>query len=379
MLSVRWTLVICVIALAAGRPGIVLADPHLDEFVSAAAGGDVATVQDLLGKGVNVNGESRGTTALLEASKEGNLKTVRALIAAGADIDPARPSMSDRGPFETALSLAAGNGYLKVVQALLAAGAHVNAKNVTPQRVATYMDGPRRMYPPVGCTALITASSSGNALIVKELLAAHADVNERCFNGETALILASRKGDLDTVKALLAAGADVNASGGMDAADTAVIAAARHCHTEVLQTLLVAGGNMKPAPGFYGTALAQASWQGCLDAVHVLLAAGADVNDYQTPGYVQVPPLYEAAEQGHLEVLQALLAAKADVNEQGNYGTALYAAAGAGHLEVVRALLAAGADIKAKAPDGSTALTSAYRNHHKDIVDILNVDHLPLQ
>ena len=334
------------------------------EFVFAAHAGNLAKVQELIREGVDVNAESYGLTALEQASKWGNLAVVQALVAAGAQPD------RERSP-ETALSLASEHGHLETVLALLAAGARVNNKNLVPERVQTYKDGPRIMYPPEGCTALIVASEGGNTAIVKALIGAHADVNAKCFYGETGLILASRAGALDTVEALIAAGADVKAAGGMDAADTAGMAAARRCHADVLKTLLAAGGEINMATGPYGTALTQASWSNCLDTVRILIAAGANVNDYHGSAYVQNPPLYAAARQGNLEIVRILLAAKADIEENDGGGTAVYGAAEAGHLDIVQELLAAGANVGAKTAAGETALVAAFRYHHQEVANLL--------
>lgn len=84
---------------------------------------------------------------------------------------------------------AAFGGDLPRVKALLAAGSDVNAK-----------DGD-------GGTALMMASQKGRQEVVRALLEAKADVNARAGNGTTALILALKKGHQEIVQLLKSAGA----------------------------------------------------------------------------------------------------------------------------------------------------------------------------
>ena len=104
---------------------------------------------------------------LITASGAGDLFTVKALIAANADVD------AKRGDGITALMSASQNGHLDAVQALLAAKAEVNATVLS------------------GFTALYMASTNGHVEVVRALLAANADVNARAINGATALVAAS--------------------------------------------------------------------------------------------------------------------------------------------------------------------------------------------
>ena len=118
--------------------------------------------------------------AVFDAVMDGDMDRLRALIAAGADVNEHVDSLGG----ETALMFAAGRYVFPIwVNVLIAAGADVNA---TDNR---------------GSTALVGAASSGNADSVKALIAAGAVVNAG------ALKAAYSQRQAHVVKLLKAAGA----------------------------------------------------------------------------------------------------------------------------------------------------------------------------
>ena len=86
-------------------------------------------------------------------------------------------------------------GDLKSVKALIANGANVN-------------EG--RFW--CGNTLLMEAVKKGHTDIVNVLISERAEINAKAKDGSTALMWATFNGDSESVKALLAAGADVNAA-----------------------------------------------------------------------------------------------------------------------------------------------------------------------
>ena len=85
------------------------------------------------------------------------------------------------------------------------------------------------------------------------------------------------------------------------------------------------------------TALHVAAENGSLEAVDLLLEAGADM---EVPDERERTPLHWAAFSGHLEVARHLLEAGADRDKSDHeQATPLLLASDAGHLEVVRLLL----------------------------------------
>jgi ankyrin repeat protein len=158
----------------------------------AASGDDVATILDLLSKGVDVDvrdGERR--TALLLATHGNRIKAAKALIEAGADVN-AKDTIND-SPY----LYAGARGHLEILRMTLAHGADLKSTN---------------RY---GGTALIPAAERGHVETVRTLIAAGVDVDHVNNLGWTALIEAIVLSDggerhQQIVQALVDAKANVN-------------------------------------------------------------------------------------------------------------------------------------------------------------------------
>ena len=123
--------------------------------------------------------------ALLEAAFQGDLETVRSLLASGTEVDAANAEKS------TALMWGAFNGHTPVVSFLLENGAEINA-----------LDGNGR-------SALQYAASGPYVETVKLLLDKGAEVDAQgTLEGFTALMTAAAEGQLEVVRLLLERGAD---------------------------------------------------------------------------------------------------------------------------------------------------------------------------
>jgi ankyrin repeat protein len=274
--------------------------PHIDinetmGLYIASLKGNLNSVTYLLEKGADKNkATTAGVTPIFIASQIGHLEIVKALVAAGADVNIAR-----KGSGITPLYSASEKGHLEIVKTLLEAGADVNkATTVSGTTVS-------------GTTPLFIASFKGHLEIVKALVAAGADMNIAITDaGVTPLYVATEKGHLETVKTLLEAGADVNKAR-TDTGVTPLYIASEKRHLEIVKTLLEAGADANMALTSIGnTPLYVASEKGDLEIVKALVAAGADVNIARKGS--GTTPLYTASERGHLEIVKVLLEAGAD-------------------------------------------------------------------
>ena len=143
-------------------------------------------VRALLAAGANVNAaENHGWTALIWSANRGHAKVAEILLSAKANPNAA----TDKG--STALRFGSRRGYTEIVKMLIAAGANPNTASND------------------GWTALMEAidSDEERAEVVKILLSAGADVNAENNDGETALDWAKEKGHSDIVRMLKRAGA----------------------------------------------------------------------------------------------------------------------------------------------------------------------------
>ena len=150
----------------------------------AAGKGDNAKVEELLGKGANVNfQETDGRTALIEAVYNNHADTVKLLLDKGADPN------KRKGDGATALSFA--RKYPPITEMLKKAGAQADAN-------------------PEWDIALLAAASKGDLANCKALVEKGANANYVNESGSTPLIEATYGGHAEVVKYLLDKGADPN-------------------------------------------------------------------------------------------------------------------------------------------------------------------------
>jgi uncharacterized protein len=306
-------------------------------LMEAALRGNLATVKILLAAGAdsNVQEESGGQTALMWALSQRHSAVVDELIRNKADVNLASKTGA------TPLMFAA-QGDLKSTRLLLAAGARPNTQ-----------------HPDNGQTALIVASTMGNTEIVEALLENGADPNIRDGNTFTALHAAVRDSDYGadhasrvaaaaTVKALLAHRADPNAR--LDQKKQTVravneqafqgatpLALAAEVNSLDAIKELVKGGADPKIPTEQGT-------------TPLILACGAGT-DVQRMRSVEERTLA-------LETAKFLIEQGVDVNAAGQFGwTALHAATYQGLNDVIEFLVSKGANIDAFDKLGQTPLS----------------------
>ena len=159
------------------------------------------------------------------------------------------------------------------------------------------------------------------------------------------LIGAAKAGDRVTLRALLSEGTDANTRA-VDGA-TALHWAVHRDDLDAVGLLIRAGANVE-ATNRYGVApLALASLNGAAPVIETLLDAGADPNATQPGGETA---LMTAARTGVVAAVRVLLGrgADPDAREASKGQTALMWAAAENNADVVRVLVAAGADIHAR-------------------------------
>ena len=114
------------------------------ELVNAVKAGEISAMKRMLAAGANVNSrDTDGSTLLMLAASEGDLPMVKVLIEGGADVN----ACDERG--WAALAKAVYNtemkrGFAEVVKALIAAGANIEAAiGYGVRRFATCFDKSR--------------------------------------------------------------------------------------------------------------------------------------------------------------------------------------------------------------------------------------------
>ena len=175
------------LALAAFAPQRTSAETS--ELMKAIAANDVRWVRPLIAAGANVKIDVR---PLREAAVHGYVPIAKALIDSGAEVN-------GRG---YPLNVAARAGQADMVALLIQRGADVNARDLT------------------GYTPLIEAVLSSNGLdAAKLLLAANADpyAKSSCVCAENALQWAAYQGNVAMAELLLAVGMDIDVQTGAEA------------------------------------------------------------------------------------------------------------------------------------------------------------------
>lgn len=267
-----------------------------------------AVVSFALGLGLAATVFVPGATAssLLDSVRSNDHSAALAQLKAGGDANAAEANGT------TALVWAVHNGDLELVNQLIKAGARVNQQNH------------------YGASAMSEAAVLGNVAIVEALLKAGADPESPNADGQTALMVVARSSNVDVARLLLQHGAKVNASEQWRGQD-AVIWAAAQSQPEMLKVLLKAGGDpnsrsmpnerdrqisaerrfqWRPAGGM--TALIYAAREGCLDCVHILLDAGAAIDQGDVEN---VTPLLASIINMHYDTAKYLVERGANINK----------------------------------------------------------------
>jgi len=315
----------------------------------AAMARDREAVKTLLKGGADVNAaQGDGMTALHWAARNGDAELTQMLLFAGANV-----KATTRLGGYTPLMMAAEQGHATVIATLVSGGSDVKAANA------------------LGTTPLMLAAASGDPQAVMTLVenGAEIEAKEKTF-GQTPLMFAASNNRVEAVKALIKAGADVKATskvnnvGNLSAQQQEALAAASGSGNQAggngqgrngqvvapgAQAAPPAGGGGGGGGGGFGrggggkpgidrgyfyneligtqgghTALMLAARSGFADAVKLLVAAGADVNQNSVGD--KTSPMLIAAINGHFDLAKWLLDQGANPNAAAENGvTPLYA------------------------------------------------------
>src|SRR5262245_15797915 len=369
-------------------------------LVTAAQERDAARVRALLQGGADVNApRPDGATALMWAAHWADVEMARVLLRAGANPNaageqgvaalglagergeeamagrssgggvgagakPDRPQANGVTP----LMIAARTGNLKVAQMLVENGADVS-----------------RAITATGQTALMWATAERHVPMMRQLIAAGANVHAASAIGFTALMFAARNGDLEATKVLIAAGVGVNESGsdGTHALPLAIVSG----HDELAMFLLEQGAD--PNGTMYGVSALHAASGGVdLWLRDWLRARGASVDARSTAGLDgsrRVPLVKALLARGARPNAKITTSTFMGLGVSGKHGafdpfstgtgdlrgaTPLWVAASAANgggrasggsaaVDAMKLLLAAGSDPNAATDDGTTALMAA--------------------
>ncbi|KAK9443575.1 Pfs, NACHT and Ankyrin domain protein [Metarhizium brunneum] len=346
--------------------------PEVDLLYILAESGFPNLIRTRLQKHPNIliRGE-RHKYPLFAALANGNKDAVAALfnlpstIYDGEDITGGLNYIKDMGDYvtRTPLSWAAQEGRVGLVKLLLLAQADVNERDKAEQ------------------TPLLRAQSKRHWPVVAILIKAGADVSEKsCMYNDgdhptrvTPLMYASAENDEISATLLIENGAKVNATCYYDVkrprGETALKIASRHGH-ETMARLLIEYGALDGDWNFWINPLAAAAENGHIDVVALLTENGIHPYMKHCGGFALVKALH----YGHVAIASLLISRGADIE----FETAFYekpaccsplaAASGKGHESLVRLLISNGARIDHPDP---TPLVNSACNGHEAIAELL--------
>jgi ankyrin repeat protein len=381
--------------------------PDMDSPLSiATVANNVSFTHLLLMYGGNPNQLTADGNTLLIASI--NKKTPKVLADMILNYG-AGPNEKNREG-KTALFEAITNGRADIVASLVEHGANTN------------LPGPKHMLWPATfqpkclqillsneadykkCPGIMElATSINNIESIRILLKAGVDPNAKKDGVYTPLCTAIRDNRKDIFDLLLRSGADPNVA----ASEYPCFKCVTHHQEHLLPALVAAGGNLNSPKGIIETAITSKNGA----ALKWLLDQGIDPNDKNPKGHT---PLTSAIRDNNVGFVDTLLARGANPNIRGQdwpvcmavqnpqilsrilavlpepraFKGVIERAVVANQLESVKLLLAAGVSVEDKNGGVFSPLTSAIREHHREIVIYLlnegNADvnspgeHLPL-
>jgi len=327
----------------AKRPKAAPQSNSLEAFQKALEGGHPEQALALLKQGrLSPNAQDEdGTSPLILAARRREDSVVADLLARGARLD--LPDRDGGYPIHHAVE----GGSLAVTQRLLDAGANVNQKSRS------------------GITPIALALLPGRETLLDFLYGRGATL-DWMKDGRNLLSVAVHWNRVVAMKWLLAHGLDANDAGEKERPLTV---AAEQGHVEAIEVLLQAGADPRLANPDGGLPLLVAAKVGPLQAVAALLGKGADPN---AVGPKASAALGEALKAGHYNAARLLVAKGANLNVRDDLGrSSLVSMTVAGNAEAVGFLLEKGADLTLADGEGLTALDWAMELHRTEVLGLL--------
>lgn len=239
----------------------------------------------LLKNGISVNSKSKHYGMLIHwAAFCGRTEIVKLLLDKGADIN-AKDKMGN-----TPILRAMSQNKIETVKLLFNSGAD-----------------PLTMGP-LGFNLLEYATDKGDKEFVKQIAT---KIKNDSKKGLNALTTAARKGDLPMLKLLIEAGFDVNDKDSFGS-ESPLIKASYYGKKEVVEYLLEQGADIKATDYRGNTALLNAAYNGHTNVVEILLKNGAEINERNKLNW---NALMQACVEGHFVTAKFLLENGSPTNE----------------------------------------------------------------
>ena len=226
---------------------------------------------------------------LLEWAAECNIKKIKRLLSAGADIN----IQNNYG--ETPLFVAVWlNAPVNYIEMLIAAGADHSVRD---------------MY---GRTPLHSAAWNGRTQYIRLLLNAGADINARDKKGSTPLHAAARGGSVAAARVLLKTGADPNFRDNMGHTALMISACSGNtCDVEITKLLVKHGADLTLCSDSGEDCAHLASSCGRFRVLKLFLEYGMDINSLDKHGFTGI---MRAAQKIDLDTVEKLIEMGADLN-----------------------------------------------------------------
>lgn len=168
----------------------------VDDLIDASSGNQIHLVEQILEKGIPINGINKDSiTAIVAAAKRNNTEISNLLLAKGANVAAILHCQT------AFVDIAQHNKDITIVKKFIDAGVDINVKSKMDSKNPEVYD--------YGFTPLMKASEGGNIEIVNLLLDNNADVNVKTNWNKTAWMIALKNKQYEVFYKLIDKGAEV--------------------------------------------------------------------------------------------------------------------------------------------------------------------------